>query len=65
MPDPDRPELPDNVACKACAKELPLDEAEREEALDYVMYFCGLECAERWRQEHYAKDPAGPRSKNG
>jgi hypothetical protein len=37
------------VECEICLKEIPVSEAKNEEASDYVFYFCGLECFERWR----------------
>ena len=37
------------VDCEICLKEIPLSEAKSEEATDYVMYFCGLECFEKWK----------------
>ncbi len=46
------PETLDNgtlIACHVCMVEIPLSEAINEEALDYVMYFCGLECFDKWR----------------
>ena len=37
------------VACEICLKEIPRSEAEVEEASDYVAYFCGLDCFEKWK----------------
>ena len=39
------------VPCKVCMREIPRSEAKVEEASDYVAYFCGLECYEKWRKE--------------
>ena len=39
------------VACDVCLKEIPRSEAKVEEASDYVAYFCGLPCFEKWQQE--------------
>ena len=39
------------VPCEVCMKEIPRSEAKVEEASDYVAYFCGLECYEKWRTE--------------
>jgi hypothetical protein len=39
------------VACKTCLEEIPADEAKMEEASDYVLYFCGLECYRIWRRQ--------------
>jgi hypothetical protein len=38
------------VACAVCEHEVPLSEAVVREASDYVAYFCGLDCYERWRR---------------
>ena len=39
------------VDCEVCLKEIPVSEANSEEARDYVVYFCGLECYARWRAQ--------------
>lgn len=39
------------IPCEVCMKEIPLSEAKVEEASDYVAYFCGLECFDKWRKE--------------
>ena len=36
------------VACELCLKEVPASEAVVPEAGDYVAYFCGLDCYQRW-----------------
>ena len=36
------------MKCAACLKEIPKSEAKSAEAVDYVMYFCGLHCFEKW-----------------
>lgn len=38
------------VACKICLKEIPASEAKSSEAQDYIIYFCGLECYDKWRR---------------
>lgn len=40
------------VPCKECMKEIPLSEARVDEASDYVAYFCGLDCYDKWRNEN-------------
>jgi hypothetical protein len=40
-----------SVSCEICLREIPRSEARFEEANAYVMYFCGLECYGRWKQE--------------
>lgn len=44
------------VACKICLDEIPLSEAQIEEASDYVLYFCGLECYQIWRARANSDD---------
>jgi hypothetical protein len=39
------------VSCELCLKEIPVSEAKSEEATDYVLYFCGLECYAQWKQK--------------
>jgi hypothetical protein len=38
------------VKCEVCLKELPRSEAKSPEAQDYLIYFCGLDCYDRWNQ---------------
>ena len=40
------------VPCEVCLKEIPRSEAKVEEASDYVAYFCGLDCFEKWQKEN-------------
>ena len=37
-----------NIACEICRTQVPISEAKSEEAVDYVLYFCGLDCYEKW-----------------
>jgi hypothetical protein len=39
------------IRCPVCEHEVPLSEVVVREASDYVAYFCGLECYERWRKQ--------------
>lgn len=52
------------VPCEICLKEVPRSEAVVAEAVDYVAYFCGLECYARWQaqqgQQGQSEPPAGP-----
>jgi hypothetical protein len=41
----------DSVPCNVCQHEVPSSEALLAEAVDYVVYFCGLDCYERWRKQ--------------
>lgn len=47
------------VECEVCLKEIPVSEATSEEVSDYVTYYCGLDCYEKWKKqlaEHSAKE---------
>jgi hypothetical protein len=44
------------VDCEICLKEIPVSEAKNEEATDYVMYFCGLECFDKWKESGGEQD---------
>lgn len=39
------------IPCKICMKEVPLSEAKSAEAVDYVAYFCGLDCYNEWKNK--------------
>lgn len=39
------------VACEVCMKEVPRSEAIIPEAVGYVVYFCGLDCYEKWKDQ--------------
>jgi len=41
----------EQVACAVCLKDVPRSEAVVPEALDYVVYFCGLDCLETWKRQ--------------
>jgi hypothetical protein len=50
-----RPEtVAEQVPCDVCHKEIPLSEANRFEAQDYVAHFCGLECYSVWKKRSEA-----------
>ncbi len=52
----DNPAETQMVACEICLKEIPVSEAKSEEATDYVLYFCGIDCYQQWKQQ--AEDEA-------
>jgi hypothetical protein len=54
--EPEKPTEIEKVACDVCLKEIPRSEAEIEEASDYVLYFCGLDCYEKWRERNETKE---------
>src|SRR5262245_6449923 len=39
------------VPCSVCQREIPLSAAAWRESSDYVAYFCGFECYDRWRNQ--------------
>ena len=41
----------ERVACEVCLKEVHTSEATVPEATDYVVYFCGLDCHEKWKSK--------------
>lgn len=44
----------EKIPCDVCHKEIPLSEANRFEAEDYVAHFCGLECYTTWKERSEA-----------
>ncbi len=47
------------VVCAECMKRIPKDTAQSAEAADYVAYFCGLDCFQKWREtSNEAQKPA-------
>lgn len=55
------------VACSVCMKEVPQSEAKSAEAADYVRYFCGLDCYDRWHHDALgsASDDLPPEGQGG
>ena len=48
------------IECEICLKEVPITEATNPEATDYVVYFCGLECYDKWmNQDEKLEDRVG------
>jgi YHS domain-containing protein len=43
------PSAREPIACGVCLKEIPKSVAQSYEGPDYVYYFCGAECYEKWR----------------
>lgn len=48
------------VSCHVCLSEVPADVALTAEGPDYVQYFCGLECLEKWQAR--AEEAHAPKS---
>ncbi|QDX80624.1 hypothetical protein B9N43_04810 [Denitratisoma sp. DHT3] len=53
------PEL-QKVTCEECRKEIPNSAAMVSEVVDYVAYFCGLDCYQEWRQRRPDEAAAAP-----
>lgn len=47
-----KPVDPETVACEICMKEIPPSEAKSEEASDYVLHYCSLECYAKWKKQN-------------
>lgn len=43
-----KPELPEQIACEVCLKEVPKTGALHAEGTEYVLYFCGTDCFQKW-----------------
>jgi hypothetical protein len=60
VPGEQRREAPHGaVQCAVCLKEVPRSEARSAEGRDYVWYFCGEDCFERWHPA-FPKPPLTP-----
>lgn len=46
------PAEPDQVFCAVCLRQVPRSAAAMDEARDYVAYFCGLDCYDKWVDAH-------------
>jgi hypothetical protein len=42
--------LPEKVPCAECHKEIPPSQVYEPESEEYAMFFCGLECFEKWHE---------------
>jgi len=51
MTDKVVPEIPEQVACEICMKEIPSSAAHTMEAEDYVYHFCGIDCYDKWKHQ--------------
>ena len=49
------------VPCAQCLKEVPVSEAKVAEAVDYVVYFCGLECYAQWAVQEEGLESLWPK----
>ena len=46
----------ERVACEICLREVPKSESTVPEAIDYVAYFCGLDCYDKWKSQNGKHD---------
>ncbi len=51
MEESKRSAAPETVPCAVCHREIPVSEAKSEEAVDYVLYFCGMDCYAKWKKQ--------------
>lgn len=47
---------PEKIACEVCFKEIPISEASSVKATDYILYYCGLECYDKWKKQQEPKE---------
>jgi hypothetical protein len=59
MEKPTQQPEPEKVKCDVCLKEIPRSEARSAEAVDYVAYFCGLDCYQQWQANSTNAHPGG------
>ena len=48
---PSEPVAATVVPCPVCLEEIPTSEASVAEAVDYFVYFCGLDCYQKWTHQ--------------
>ncbi|MDH5480678.1 MAG: DUF3330 domain-containing protein [Nitrosomonas sp.] len=56
MSEQRKPLDPEQVACEVCLKEIPISEAKSEEASDYVIHYCSLDCYAKWKEQNTEND---------
>ena len=47
----------EEVSCEVCLKNILTSDAQREEAIDNIAYFCGLDCYEKWQHQKSVENP--------
>lgn len=57
MTKPSKPIDPQSAFCEVCLKRVPKSEALTRQAEDYVAYFCGKDCYDRWHGERAPRLP--------
>lgn len=51
MPAAKHPGRVEPIHCSQCQKEIPRSAAFVSELKDQVLFFCGVECYEKWRKQ--------------
>jgi hypothetical protein len=51
MAKDDKPIELERIPCEVCLREVPKSEAIVPEATEYFLYFCGLDCYQRWKRQ--------------
>jgi hypothetical protein len=54
--EPPEAKPPARVSCAVCRRELAADQALNQEGEDYVLWFCGIACYEKWRSAQTEHD---------
>lgn len=60
MTEQQKPAMPEQVSCEICMKEVPKTVAMNAEGGEYVLYFCGLDCYQKWSGGEAGKAGAKP-----
>lgn len=61
MATPIQPEIQlEKISCSLCRKEIPLSAALRPQGVDYVGYFCGIECYDEFTGQQESGKPEKP-----
>lgn len=47
------PEDDQLINCETCIKSVPISEAHITEAEEYIAYFCGLDCYDKWSHQSH------------
>ena len=56
MADNDKMTEEERIACEICLKEVPISEAKSEEASDYFIHFCGIDCYTKWKEQEKSEN---------
>ncbi|WP_394807473.1 DUF3330 domain-containing protein [Nitrosomonas sp.] len=51
MTEQKKPVEPETVSCEVCFKEIPISQAKSVKSTDYIMYYCGLDCYDKWSKQ--------------